>query len=174
MASSQLWYEGNGTNAATLTPTTPNFVTPNGRTECNWKAVDDSTTLYSSSPITAGANSVSKYQGIVFGGTWNSLSAFTYKVSTTAPGTGLTVVGSVVTAGTTPTATATGDGVTNMTTGIAANFVSSTTPYGVGTTSSAASGTMYVNPFRTQLQTTASAAPGDITSVTITAAWTES
>ncbi|NTW61841.1 hypothetical protein HGB25_00275 [Candidatus Saccharibacteria bacterium] len=165
MASTQTWSEYNGTNAATETAS---------RAECNWKAVDDSTTSYASSPITAGTNSFSKYQAIKFAGTWNSLSAFTYKVSTTSPGTGLTVVGSVVTSGTTPTTTATGDGTTNMTTGISANFVSNSTPYGAGTSSSTASGTMYVNPFRTQLQTTVSAGAGDISTVTITASWTES
>ena len=165
MASTQTWSEFNGTNAATETTS---------RTEANWKSVDDSTTAYGSAPITAGNNSFTKYQALKFAGTWNSLSALTYKVSTTAPATGVTVVGSVVTSGTTPSASASGDSTTNMTTGISANFVSSSTPYGTGTASSTASGTMYANPFRTQLQTTGSAAAGDIPSVTITASWTES
>lgn len=165
MASTQTWAEFNGASAGTET---------GARAECNWKNIDDSTTAYSASPITAGSNSFGKYQAIKFAGTWNSLSALTYKVSTTAPATGCTVVGSVVTSGTTPATTATGDTTTNMTTGVAANFNSSSTPYGAGTSSTTASGTMYANAFRTQLQTTGSAGPGDITSVTITASWTES
>ena len=62
------------------------------------------------------------------------------------------------------------------TTGLAANFVTSTSPFGAGTTSTTASGTMYANPLRTQLQTLSSYAggPGNIVSRTITASWTES
>lgn len=165
MASTQTWSEFNGASAATETAS---------RAEDNWKNIDDSITAYTAQPITAGNNSFGKYQAIVFNGTWNSLSALTYKVSTTAPATGVTIVGSVVTAGTTPATTATGDSTTNMTTGITANFNSSTTPYGTGTSSTTASGKIYANVFRTQLQSTISAGPGDIPSVTITASWTES
>lgn len=165
MASTQTWSEYNGTSAGTET---------GSRGEANWKNIDDSTTAYTANPITAGNNSYAKYQALKFAGTWNSLSALTYKVSTTAPATGCTVVGSVPTSGTTPATTATGDSTTNMTSGVSANFVSSSTPYGTGTSSTTAGGTMYANPFRTQLQTTGSAGSGDITSVTITASWTES
>lgn len=164
MASTQTWSEFNGTSAATETTS---------RAEANWKNIDDSTTTYSSSPITAGNNSFIKYQALKYGGTWNSLSALTYKVSTATPGTGLSVVASVVTSGTTPSATASGDSAAS-TSGTSANFNSSSTPYGTGTSSTTAGGTMYANAYRTQLQTTTSAAPGDITSVTITASWTES
>lgn len=163
MASTQTWSEGNSTNAATETTS---------RAECNWKNIDDSTTAYSASPITAGNNSYSKYQAIKFAGTYNMLSSLTYKVSTNAPGTGLTVAGAVVTAGTTPSTTATGDGAAS-TTGAAANFTTTTLGYAVGT-STIASNPAYGNCFRTQLQTTGSAGPGDIASVTITATWTES
>lgn len=168
MASTQTWSEFNGTNAATET---------GSRTECNWKRIDDSTTAYTSYPINSSnnENSYTKYQCIKFAGTWNSLSSFTYKIDNNAPATGLSIVGNVVTSGTTPATTASGDSAMS-TTGISANFVSSSTPYGAGTSSSTASGTMYVNPLRTQLQTTSSYAggPGDITSRTITATWTES
>lgn len=164
MASTQTWSEFNSTNAATET---------GSRSEANWKNIDDSTTAYSSSVIAAGSNSFTKYQAVKFAGTWNSLSALTYKVSTAAPGTGLSVVAAVVTSGTTPSASASGDSAAS-TSGTSANFNSSSTPYGAGTSSSTASGTMYANAYRTQLQTTGSAAPGDIASVTITATWTES
>jgi hypothetical protein len=168
MASTQTWSEFNGTNAATETAS---------RAEANWKRVDDSTTAYTASPINSSnnENSMTKYQALKFAGTWNSLSALTYKIDNNAPATGLSIVGSVVTAGTTPSTTASGDAAMS-TTGLAANFNSSTTPYGTGTSSTTAGGTMYANALRTQLQTTSSYAggPGDITSRTITASWTES
>lgn len=168
MASTQTWSEGNGANAATE---------PGSRTEANWKRVDDSTTAYTSSPInsTNNENSMTKYQMIKFAGTWNSLSALTYKIDNNAPATGLSIVGSVVSAGTTPSTSASGDSAMS-TTGLSANFVSSTFGYGAGTSSSTASGTMYAQALRTQLQTTSSYAggPGDIVSRTITAQWTES
>jgi hypothetical protein len=166
MASTQTWSEFNGSSAGTETTS---------RTDGNWKNVDDSTTAYSSSPITAGNNSFTKYQAVKFGGTWNSLSAFSYYIDNNAPQTGVTIKGAVVTSGTTPSTSASGDGNMPTSAGTAtANFVSSSTPYGAGTSSSTASGTMYVNPIRTQLQTTSSAAPGDIATRTITATWTES
>lgn len=165
MASTQTWSEFNGASAATEST---------NRADNNWKNIDDSTTTaYSASPITAGLNSFTKYQAVKFGGTWNSLSALTYKVSSASPATGVSVVASVVTAGTTPSATASGDSAAS-TSGTSANFNSSSTPYGTGSSSTSAGGTMYAQAYRTQLQTTGSAGPGDIPSVTITATWTES
>lgn len=163
MASTQTWSEGNGTNAATETTS---------RAECNWKNVDDSTTAYSSSPITAGNNSFTKYQAIKFAGTFNQLSSLTYKVSSNAPGTGLSVVAAVVTSGTTPSTTASGDSAAS-TTGTSANFTTTAMGYAAGTSTSSTS-PCYGNAYRTQLQTTGSAGPGDISTVTITATWTES
>jgi len=169
MASTQTWSEFNGTNAATETTSV---------TACNWKRNDSATQSdYSSNPInsTSNQNSMTKYQAIVFAGTWNSLSALTYKIDNNAPATGLSIVGSVVTSGTTPSTTASGDSAMS-TSGLSANFNTSSSPYGTGTSSSTASGTMYANALRTQLQTTSSYAggPGDIASRTITASWTES
>lgn len=168
MASTQTWSEGNGASAATLTA---------NRTEANWKRVDDSTTAYSASPINSSnnENSMTKYQCVVFAGTWNSISALTYKIDNNTPAAGISIVGSVVASGTTPATTASGDAALS-TTGVTANLVSSTTPYGAGTSSSTASGTMYAQMLRTQLQTTSSYAggPGDIATRTITAQWTES
>lgn len=171
MASTQTWSEFNGTNAATETTS---------RTEANWKRIDDSTTAYTSSPInsTNNENSMTKYQALKFAGTWNSISAVTYKIDNNAPATGLSIVGSVINAaaGTTPSTSASGDSAMS-TTGASANLANSSTPYVTpGSSSSTASGTMYVQALRTQLQTTSSYAggPGDITSRTITASWTES
>lgn len=168
MASTQTLSEGNGASAATETTS---------RAEMNLKRIDDSTTAYGSSPINSSnnENSMTKYQMVKFAGTWNSLSALTVKIDNNAPATGLSFVGSVVTAGTTPATTASGDSAMS-TTGLAANFTSSSFGYAAGTSSSTASGTMYTNALRLQLQTTSSYAggPGDITSRTITWSWTES
>lgn len=171
MASTQTWSEGNGANAATETT---------NRAEMNWKNIDDSTTAYSASPITAGNNSFHKIQAVKFAGTYNSLSALSFYASTAAPGTGLSVVASVrsSTTGATPATTATGDSAIPTSAGtLTANFVATSTwasAFAAGTTSVTASAAAYSQPLRTQLQTTGSAAPGDITSVTITASWTES
>lgn len=164
MASTQTWSEFNGVSAGTET---------GSRAEANWKNIDDSTTVYSASPIPAGQNSFTKIQAVKFAGTWNSLSALTYKVSSATPATGVSIVASVITSGSTPSTTASGD-ASASTSGTAANFSSSTTPYTTGTSSTTAGGTMYANAYRTQLQSTGSAGPGDIPSVTITATWTES
>jgi hypothetical protein len=169
MASTQSWREFNGTNAATESADV---------TACNWKRNDSATQSdYSSNPINSSnnENSMTKYQAVRFAGTWNSLSALTYKIDNNAPATGLLIVGAVVTSGTTPATTASGDSALS-TSGLSANFNSSSTPYGAGTSSSTASGVMYANALRTQLQTlsTYAGGPGDITSRTITASWTES
>lgn len=168
MASTQTWSEGNGTNAGTETTS---------RSEANWKRIDDSTTAYTSNPINSSnnENSFTKYQAIKFAGTWNSISALTYKIDNNAPATGLSIVGAVVTAGVTPATTASGDSAMS-TTGLSANLTVTTLGYAAGASSSTASGTIYGNALRTQLQTTSSYAggPGDITSRTITASWTES
>lgn len=168
MASTQTISEGNGASAGTETTS---------RAENNWKRIDDSTTAYTSSPInsTNNENSMTKYQMLKFAGTWNSLSALTIKIDNNAPATGLSIVGSVVTSGTTPATTASGDSAMS-TTGASANFTSSSFGYAAGTSTSSASGTMYTNAVRTQLQTTSSYAggPGDITSRTLTWSWTES
>jgi hypothetical protein len=168
MASTQTWSEGNGASAGTETAS---------RAEANWKRVDDSTTAYTASPINSSnnENSMTKYQAIKFGGTYNTLSTLTYKIDNNAPATGLSIVGAVVTAGTTPATTSSGDAALS-TTGLAANFTATTLGYAAGTATSSASAVVYGNALRTQLQTTSSYAggPGDITSRTITASWTES
>lgn len=171
MASTQTFSEFNGTNAATETTS---------RTESNWKRIDDSTTAYSSSPINSSnnENSMTKYQALKFAGTWNSISAVTVKIDNNAPATGLSIVGSVINAaaGTTPATTASGDSAFS-TTGLSLNLANSSTPYVTpGSSSSTASGTLYTQAWRSQLQTTSSYAggPGDITGRTFTVAWTES
>lgn len=167
MASTQSWSEYNGAGATETA----------SRGEMNFKRVDDSTTAYTSSPInsTNNENSMAKIQALVFGGTWNSISDLTYKIDDNAPATGLSIVGSVLTSYTQPATTSTGDSAMSEA-GLSANLNNSSTPFGAGTSSSTASGTIYANALRLQLQTTSSYAggPGDIDTRTITATWTES
>lgn len=164
MASTQSWVEFNG--AAGVAGT-------DNRTDADFKAVDDSTTAYTASVITAGNNSFSKVQAIKFAGTWNQLSSLTYSIDNSAPGTGLTISGSVLSADPRPNA-ATSNGDAQFTAPLSANFVSASSPWGAGTATASGGGTMYAQPLRTQLRTTASAAAGEITARTITASWVES
>lgn len=166
MASTQTFSEGNGATAGTETT---------NRTEMNWKNIDDSTTAYLAQPITAGNNSFTKYQAIVFAGTYNSLSALTVAVDNNSPQTGVTIHGAVVSTAATPATAASGDGLM-PTTATAVNFTGTTwaTAFAAGTTTAPGPGTRYTQPLRTQLQTTSSAAPGDIASRTFTWTWTES
>jgi hypothetical protein len=164
MASTQSWTEYNGAGGTTATT---------ARTDSNWKSVDDSTTVYSTAPVTAGTNSFNKVQALLFGGTYNSLSAFTYKIDNNAPATGISIVGSVVTAAATASQTATGDAALS-TTGLSANFNTASTPFGAGTATYTTAGGVYAQALRSQLQTTTAAGPGDITTRTIIASWTES
>jgi len=171
MASTQTWSEGNSTNAATET---------GSRAECNWKNIDDSTTAYSSSPITAGNNSFHKVQALKFAGTFNTLSALSFYASTAAPGTGLTVKASILssTTGATPSTTSIGGSDIPTSAGsLTANFIATSTwasAFAAGTATLTASAAGYSQPLRTQLLTTGAAAPGDIATVTITGSWTES
>lgn len=169
MATTQSWTEYNGATAGTATT---------ARTDCNWKATDTSTNDYGSNPITAGLNSYCKQQALVFAGSANSLSALSFYISA-ATGTGWTVKAGIVTTAATAVTTATGDATMPTAAGtLNGTFGTSSTPWssagGSSVTSISGTPSMYASTLRTQLQTTGSAAPGDITSLTITASWTES
>ena len=177
MASSQAWSEFNSvTGTATETPNIAYM---------NWMSADlpDTTgSIYASYPITAGNSSFTKYQALKFTGTYDNLSALTFSVSTITPGTYVTLNGSVQSTWTAPVATA------NTEAGSLASPVSSgfgtssytpsasptTGPFSTAGGSSTSSQPVYSNALLTQLQTTSSQGPGDITTVTITASWTES
>lgn len=90
MAATYDWQEDNG--AATGNPAKGTTRTT-ARSEVNWKNIDDSTTAYSSSPITAGSNSYEKFQFGKFTGTFNQISAGLFAHTLTAFGTGLTLKG---------------------------------------------------------------------------------
>jgi len=148
-------------------------------TNVNWKAIDDSTTAYSSSPIVAGTNSYGKYQYGHFSGTFNSIlnAKFSAHTAGTSPmGTGLTLVGKVTSTYATPSQTA----LTSTTdfsstvaigSGITVNF-STTGPEDASPTSTL-SAAGYSQYLLTQLQTTTSAAAGDTATITGTLVYDE-
>lgn len=182
MAATFDFQEDNGASAGSPTKGTTRTT---GRTEVNWKNIDDSTTAYSSSPITAGNNSYDKWQFGKFTGAFNQISAGLFAHTAGALGTGLTLKGPAATTGdgdrplyTTPATTANATLTTNMTSAIAigsgvAVFFGATGPEATGKASSSTSATTYSNYLPTQLQTSASAAAGDTTSITLTLQYNE-
>ncbi len=173
MAATWEYEEDNG--AATGSPakgTTRNTAVANG----NWKNVDDVATAYSASPISKGNNSFAKYQFGKFTGTFNQISNGLWGHTAGILGTGLTFAGKVTSTYTTPSTTAI-SGSTDMTSVIAiasgATVLFHTTgPEGASPTStlSAAGYTQYLV---SQLQTTGSAATGDISLITSTVRYDE-
>lgn len=176
------WQEDNG--AATGSPAKGTTRTT-GRTESNWKNIDDSTTAYSSSPITAGNNSYDKWQFAKFTGTFNQILTGKFAHTAGTLGSGLTLKGPAATTGdgdrpiyTTPATTANANLTTDMTTAIAigsgvAVFFGATGPEATGKASSSTNATTYSNYLPTQLQTTSGAAAGDTATVTNTLQYLE-
>jgi hypothetical protein len=145
------------------------------RSEFNFKDIDDSTSTYSSYPITIGQNSYWKIISGKWTGTFTQLILPTYKISSNAPNTGVSIVGAVKTAYSQPARTATGDGAMS-TTGLVTLFVGSTNGFsatGYDTWYSGDSSTVYANPLRIQEQTIGTAATGTTSSTTLTLAWNE-
>jgi len=150
-----------------------------GRTEANWKNIDDSTTAYTSNPITAGNNSFEKWVSGHFSGTYSTIQAGLWAHTAGAMGTGLTIKGQAAMttdtdkeAYTTP-AVATNAALTfddTAVTAIASGravWFGATSPTGTKTASTTAN-PAYTNYLVNQLQTTTSAAAGDTTSATWT------
>lgn len=146
-------------------------------TQVNWKNVDDVSTAYTASPITAGNNSFTKYQFGKFTGTFNQISAGLWAHTAGTLGTGLTLKGIVTSTYATPSATTNAALTTNMTTaiaigsGAAVSFATSGPENASPTSTLSASG--YSQYLATQLQTTTSAAAGDIGSITLTLQYNE-
>ena len=155
------------------------------RTEANWKNIDDSTTAYTSNPITAGNNSFEKWQFGHFSGTFNQILNGLFAHTATAFGTGLTLKGTPACTGdgdrllyTTPSTTANSNLTTNMTSAIAigsgvAVCFGATGPEATGKATSMTTNPCYTNFLTTQLQTTGSAAAGDTAQVTLTLQYDE-
>lgn len=157
----------------------------NFATDMNWKNADDCTansgTAYSAAPITAGSNSYTKYQYGHFSGSFNQISAGKWSLRTSPSGalaTGLTLKGTVTSTYATPATT------TNA--ALTTNYTSAEVAIGSGTSVSfATSGPENASPASTlsaegytqylasQLQTSSSAAAGDIATVTATLQYSE-
>ncbi len=155
------------------------------RTEANWKNIDDSTTAYSSQPITAGNNSYQKNQFGHFSGTFNQISAGLFAHTAGSFPSGCTLKG-VPTCSSdatrylyvTPSTSADSNLTTDMTTAIAIGsgvgiFFGATGPEATGKASSMTTNPCYTNFLTTQLQTTSSAPAGDIASQTLTLQYNE-
>lgn len=149
-------------------------------TNVNWKNIDDATTTYSTSSITAGNNSFTKYQSGKFSGTWNSISAGLFAHTAGTFFTGIALKATVTSTYATPATAANGALTTDITAPIAIGsglaVLFNTTPQTATPTATFASTT--ANPaftqfLATQLQTTGSAAAGDTTTVTIALQYNE-
>lgn len=175
MAATFEWDESNGAGET---------VTHN-RTEVNWKNIDDSTTAYSSSPITAGNNSYEKWQFGHFSGTYNQILGGLFAHTATAFGTGLTLKGpksmtadadrlAYATPSTAANTNLTVDmtAVTAITSGSTVYF-GATSPSASGKATSTTSNPAYTNYLTTQLQTASTAAAGDTATVTLTLRYQE-
>lgn len=150
MSATYDWQEDNG--AATGSPAKGTTRTT-GRTEVNWKNIDDSTTAYSSSPITAGNNSYQKNQFGKFTGTFNQIGGSgLFAHTSTAFGSNLTLKGvlaataflsfTVTSASATVGATYTNNGVTYTVLATIASATTLTLSSGSTTTAPQASGTL--------------------------------
>lgn len=152
------------------------------QTDTNWKNIDDATTVYSASPITAGNNSFEKWIFGHFSGSFNNILAGLFAHTATAFGTGLTLKGTPAGTSqltyTTPSTTANASLSVDMTSAISiasGTEVSfgATGPEVASKTTSTAANPAYTNYLTTQLQTTSSAASGDTANVTLTLQYQE-
>ncbi len=167
MAAVHLFKEDNGALATGRGTTTAVTVT-----NVNWKNIDDTTTAYSSSPITAGNNGFTKYQYSDVATPFFSVGTGKFSANTTIAGaagsalaTGLTMK-SIVTATYATPAIATNAALTTDSTsgGVAvgsgaAVLFGTTGPNNAASASISASGQSQYYP--TQLQTAGTAAAGD-------------
>lgn len=145
-------------------------------TQVNWKNTNDVATAYTASPITAGANSFSKYQFGAFTGTFNQISSGKWAHTAGTLGAGLILKGAVTSTYAQPLTTANAALSTDMTaitaiaSGAAVNFATTGPDGTAAATLSAAGFTQYL---ATQLQTTVSAVAGDTATVTLTLQYNE-
>lgn len=172
------WGEDNGTQTGSPLKGTSRNLT---RSERNYKNIDDSTTAYSSSPITAGNNSFSKYQFGVFTGTYNQILNGKWSAHTSPAGalaTGLTLKGTVSSTYATPGTAANAALTTDFTTAVAIAsgltvLFAASGPENATPAATLASGGGYTQYLITQLQTTVSASAGDMATVTETLQYDE-
>ena len=150
------------------------------RTDCNWKNIDDSTTAYTSSPVTAGNNSFEKWQFGHFSNTYNQILAGLFAHTAGDLGTGLTLKGKVAPTGgyTAPSTGVNANLTVDMTAAISigsgqAVQFGATGPEASGKAASTTQNPAYTEWLVTQLQTTTGANPGDTATVTLTLEYQE-
>lgn len=154
-------------------------------TDVNWKNSGVQTDVYSSFPVLAGNVSFQKAQFGHFSGTFNQISAGLFAHTAGTCGTGVTLKGpKAMTADAdrwlyvTPSASADANLTIDMSSAIAigsgvAVWFGATGPEATGKAASMATNPCYTNFLTTQLQTTTSAAPGDIATLTLTLQYNE-
>lgn len=185
MAATFNWCEDNGALTSSHGTTQSGFGgDTHFATDVNWKAVDDCTansgTAYSAAPIVAGQNSFTKYQYGKYSGTFNEILNCKWSAHTAPAGalaTGLTLKGTVTSTYATPSQTTNGALSTDFTTAVAigsgtAVSFSTTGPY-AGSPTSTLTAAGYTQYLASQLQTTSSAAAGDMSTVTTTLQYDE-
>ena len=155
-----------------------------GVTDVNWKNSDVHADVYSTYPITDGANSYEIWLFGHFSGTFNMILSGLFAHTATAFGTGLTLKG-------TPSCTGDGDRLLYTTPGVAANaalttdmtsaiaiasgravFFGATGPEATGKAATMTTNPCYTNYLTTQLQVSGAAA-GDTAQVTLTLQYQE-
>lgn len=165
-----------------------------GVSNLNWKSVDDTATIFSNAPLTAGQNSYDKFQFGVFTGSWNTVKSglwqHTYNTNAEALGLGLVIKCAVSGSGfyRTPAQTAnsllihnlssTGLIATGLTVGLGINGPehSGKTRGSEGTTGYFVSPwgvVAYTDYIATQLETSVSASAGNTCTTQWTFSWTE-
>lgn len=146
-------------------------------TEVNWKNVDDSTTSYTTSPITAPGNSYTKYQFGKFTGVFNQISDGLWAHTAGVLGANIVLKGVVTSTYATPAVLANAALTTDMTAVIAiasgATVLFSTTGPEGAVTATTLSAAGYSQYLASQLQVAAGAAAGDIGNITLTLRYSE-
>ena len=170
MAATFVWDESNGAGQ-TIT---------SGVNQVNWKNTDDVSTIYSTSPITAGNNSYEKWQAGHFVGAFNQILNGKFGHTAGVLGAGLALMCQ-------PTMTADGDRLTYATPSTTTNaaltrditavdtigngaavWFGGTSANAAGKAASTTSNPAFTNYLTTQLQTTVAALPGDTATLTLT------
>ena len=185
MAATFNWCEDNGT--ATGSPAHGSVRAQNSAPpiDVSWKSIDDAKTAstgtpYSGAPVFAGQNSFSKYQYGQFSGTYNQILNGKWSAHTSPAGTlaaGLSLVGTVTSTYVTPSQAANASLTTNFTTAVAINSGNTVQfaadPSSASPAATLASGGGFTQYLVSQIQTTTTAAAGDMAAITVTLQYDE-
>lgn len=149
-----------------------------GRTDTNWKNIDDATSSATANAVSAGNNSFTIYMFGKFSGTFTQIQTGLWAHTAGTLGSGLTLKGIVSSTYATPSTTTNSALTTDMTSAIAissgqsVNF-SSVGPQGASPASSTTANPSYTQYLATQMQTTSGATAGNSTTITMTMQYLE-